>query len=209
MMQCPPESEYMRANSNDSGVLVKRTTCVPQDPDFAAVLLFCVHVSSGTVLLFFACQSHGDRLMLSLVQFGNTLSAVQSRIGIMKQFLANDDVGGNLSIHNTVSKNTSMRVVGWHLRCHGQATEEWVLVYGCFCLSSAVCLSVSLSWCHIHINSHVRTTSQLSVSGKEFRTVTGVASLTHHSQLLCCCLCLLVGRERYQMMQHLMASRRP
>ena len=31
-------SEYTRANDHDSGVLVKRTTIVPPDPDFATVV---------------------------------------------------------------------------------------------------------------------------------------------------------------------------
>ena len=38
MMLCAPWSEHMRANDNGSGVLVTRTTCVPPDPDFAAVV---------------------------------------------------------------------------------------------------------------------------------------------------------------------------
>ena len=45
-------------------------------------------------------------------------------------------------------------------------------------------VGVSFSLCHTHILSYVRTTSQLSGSRKEFHTVTGVTSLTHHSRPL-------------------------
>ena len=60
----------------------------------------------------------------------------------------------------------------------------------CWCMEGFLyvfhSLRVALSMCHLHVTQYARTTSQRSVSRKEFHMVTRVTSVTHRRRLLCC-----------------------